>query len=80
MQRVSIARALVMKPRYLFADEPTGALDSANAKIVMDIFKDINKTEGTTVIMVTHDPDFAKSAKRQIKLVDGMISNGKGEK
>ncbi|MGJ4746208.1 ABC transporter ATP-binding protein [Leptospira sp. SA-E8] len=80
MQRVSIARALVMKPRYLFADEPTGALDSANAKIVMDIFKDINKTEGTTVIMVTHDADFAKSAKRQIKLVDGMISNGKGEK
>ncbi|PJZ77550.1 ABC transporter ATP-binding protein [Leptospira neocaledonica] len=80
MQRVSIARALVMKPRYLFADEPTGALDSVNAKIVMDIFRDINKTEGTTVIMVTHDPDFAKSAKRQIKLVDGMISNGKGEK
>lgn len=80
MQRVSIARALVMKPRYLFADEPTGALDSANAKIVMDIFKDINKTEGTTVIMVTHDVDFAKSAKRQIKLVDGLISNGKGEK
>ncbi|GBF40220.1 ABC transporter ATP-binding protein [Leptospira johnsonii] len=80
MQRVSIARALVMKPRYLFADEPTGALDSANAKIVMDIFKDINKTEGTTVIMVTHDADFAKSAKKQIKLVDGMISNGKGEK
>ncbi|MEI7013996.1 ABC transporter ATP-binding protein [Leptospira licerasiae] len=80
MQRVSIARALVMRPRYLFADEPTGALDSANAKIVMDIFKDINRTEGTTVIMVTHDPDFAKSAKRQIKLVDGMISNGKEEK
>ncbi|EID99625.1 ABC transporter ATP-binding protein [Leptospira licerasiae] len=80
MQRVSIARALVMRPRYLFADEPTGALDSANAKIVMDIFKDINRTEGTTVIMVTHDPDFAKSAKIQIKLVDGMISNGKEEK
>lgn len=80
MQRVSIARALIMKPRYLFADEPTGALDSANAKIVMDIFQDINKTEGTTVIMVTHDPDFAKSAKRQIKLVDGTISNTKGEK
>ncbi|TGL61101.1 ABC transporter ATP-binding protein [Leptospira sarikeiensis] len=80
MQRVSIARSLVMRPRYLFADEPTGALDSANAKIVMDIFRAINKTEGTTVIMVTHDPDFAKSAKRQIKLVDGLISNGKEEK
>ncbi len=77
MQRVSIARALVMNPRYLFADEPTGSLDSANAKIVMDIFRDINRTEGTTVIMVTHDPDFAKSAKRQIKLVDGQIANGK---
>ncbi|TGK03209.1 ABC transporter ATP-binding protein [Leptospira langatensis] len=77
MQRVSIARALVMRPRYLFADEPTGALDSKNAKVVMDIFKDINHSDGTTVIMVTHDPDFAKSAKRQIRLVDGKISNGR---
>ncbi|TGL50588.1 ABC transporter ATP-binding protein [Leptospira wolffii] len=77
MQRVSIARALVMRPRYLFADEPTGALDSANAKIVMDIFKNINKQDGTTVIMVTHDPDFAKSAKRQIHLIDGKISKEK---
>lgn len=78
MQRVSIARALVMRPRYLFADEPTGALDSTNAKIVMDIFRDINRTDGTTVIMVTHDAEFAKSAKRQIKLVDGLISKEKG--
>lgn len=73
MQRVSIARALVMRPRYLFADEPTGALDSSNAKIVMDLFQKIHLQFKTTIILVTHDPDFAKKAKRQIHLVDGEI-------
>ncbi len=72
-QRLAIARALVMQPRYLFADEPTGSLDSANGDIVMNIIRDANKNFGTTVIMVTHDPDFAATANRAINLVDGRI-------
>ena len=72
-QRVAIARALVMKPRYLFADEPTGSLDSVNGEIVMNIIRGSNEELGTTVVMVTHDPDFAKLARRQIHLVDGRV-------
>ncbi len=72
-QRVAIARALIMTPKYLFADEPTGNLDSQNGQIVMDIFKKINSQEKTTIIFVTHDPGFAASAPRQIKLVDGRL-------
>ncbi|PJZ69718.1 ATP-binding protein [Leptospira perolatii] len=75
MQRVSIARALIMNPKYIFADEPTGALDSANAKIVMEILKDINKTEGATIVLVTHDEDFANMTKRKVHLVDGKIAS-----
>lgn len=74
MQRVSIARALIMNPKYIFADEPTGALDSLNAKIVMDILKTINKEFQTTIILVTHDEDFALSAQRQINLIDGELA------
>ncbi|MGZ3649794.1 MAG: ABC transporter ATP-binding protein [Bdellovibrionota bacterium] len=73
MQRVAIARALIMQPRYLFADEPTGSLDTANAETVMKILSDANTREGTTVVMVTHDPDFAKMAQRQIRLADGKV-------
>ena len=73
-QRVAIARALIMEPKILFADEPTGNLDSANGLLVMNLFKRINKEKGTTVIFVTHDPLFAKMASRQIHLVDGAIS------
>ena len=72
-QRVAIARALVMKPSVLFADEPTGNLDSANGQVVMNLFKRINKDRGTTIIYVTHDQMFAQMASRQINLVDGMI-------
>ena len=72
-QRVAIARALVMEPKYIFADEPTGNLDSVNGKIVMDIFKDINKKKGSTVVFVTHDKDFAATAERIIELVDGRM-------
>ena len=72
-QRVAIARALVMKPRYLFADEPTGSLDTTNAKIVMDILKNANKELKTTIIMVTHDIDYASLAERKIELKDGKI-------
>lgn len=74
-QRVAIARSLIMKPKYVFADEPTGALDSVNANIVIDIMTRVNKEHGTTVIMVTHDPGFAQLAKRKVQLVDGRILN-----
>ncbi|NCS93635.1 MAG: ABC transporter ATP-binding protein [Leptospira sp.] len=74
-QRVSIARSLIMEPEYIFADEPTGNLDSGNGKLVMDIFKKINKTRGTTVVYVTHDIEFANLAERKIYLKDGKIVN-----
>ena len=74
-QRVAIIRAMAMKPKYLFADEPTGSLDSSNAKIIMDIFDDLNQKEGTTIICVTHDQDFAKSANRNMELFDGRFVN-----
>ena len=72
-QRVAIARSLIMEPQYLFADEPTGSLDSINGDIVMKIFTDVNRQKKTTVILVTHEPDFAKLAQRQILLKDGRI-------
>jgi putative ABC transport system ATP-binding protein/lipoprotein-releasing system ATP-binding protein len=75
-QRVAIARALVMKPKYLFADEPTGSLDSTNGGKVMEIIEKSHKEDGTTVILVTHDTEFAKLAKRSIRLVDGRIASG----
>lgn len=74
-QRVSIARALVMEPRYLFADEPTGNLDTASGDIVMRILGGINREKKTTVVIVTHDPDYAAFAQRQIHLVDGTIAS-----
>ena len=72
-QRVAIARSLIMKPKFLFADEPTGALDSANAERVMEILEEINGTGHTTIILVTHDPDLSARAKRLIELVDGRV-------
>ncbi|MCB9073176.1 MAG: ABC transporter ATP-binding protein [Bdellovibrionaceae bacterium] len=74
-QRVAIARALVMKPKYIFADEPTGNLDTYNAGLVMDILEETNKKEKTTIVLVTHEPDFAARAQREIFLVDGRISS-----
>lgn len=72
-QRVAIARALVLNPRYIFADEPTGNLDSKNAEIVMNILKRQNQKFGTTIALVTHDPDYSKQADREIFLIDGRI-------
>ena len=72
-QRVAIARALIMDPTYLFADEPTGNLDTTNGDIVMALLKRFNKENKTTIIMVTHDPDFAMQASRQIHLTDGRV-------
>ncbi|HJT23495.1 MAG TPA: ABC transporter ATP-binding protein [bacterium] len=72
-QRVAIARAMVMKPRYLFADEPTGNLDSVSGDKVISIFERINRQMKTTILMVTHEPDYAARAKRRIGLRDGNI-------
>ncbi len=72
-QRVAIARALIMEPTYLFADEPTGNLDSQNGQMIIDLFDKINHEKGTTIIYVTHDKEFAARAKRQISLADGSL-------
>lgn len=72
-QRVAIARAMSMKPRYLFADEPTGSLDSKNAKIIMEIFDQLNQQENTTIICVTHDQKFARAATKSLELFDGRL-------
>lgn len=73
-QRVAIARALIMNPKYIFADEPTGNLDTANGDRVMELLHGVNQTLGTTVVLVTHEPEFASQAKRQIFLKDGRLS------
>lgn len=73
-QRVAIARALINYPKILFADEPTANLDTASAKTVLDIFLKLNKEEKLTIIMVTHEPEYAKLAKRNIELLDGLIA------
>jgi lipoprotein-releasing system ATP-binding protein len=74
-QRVSIARALINSPKIIMCDEPTGNLDSKNTQIVFDIFQQIAKDFGQTVIAVTHDNDFAKASDRTIELADGKIIN-----
>ncbi len=74
-QRVAIARALIMNPQYIFADEPTGNLDSQNGENVLQILANLTKINKTTVIYVTHDADFAARAKQRIHLVDGYLRN-----
>lgn len=71
-QRVAIARSLVMDPKIILADEPTGNIASDQAESIMKIFKDLNK-QGRTIIMITHEPDIASHAKRVIHLRDGKI-------
>jgi putative ABC transport system ATP-binding protein len=71
-QRVAIARALAGEPKILLADEPTGNLDSAMARATMGLLEEINQS-GTTIVMVTHDPELARRAKRNIHIVDGQI-------
>ena len=72
-QRVAIARAMITQPKILLADEPTGALDSTTGKQVMELFKRINQEQGTTIIIVTHDPRIGESTKRCIRILDGQI-------
>ena len=72
-QRVAIARALIGNPEILFADEPTGNLDSKTGAEIMNLLREINQNSGQTVIMVTHSPDAAKSSSRMITVQDGII-------
>jgi putative ABC transport system ATP-binding protein len=70
-QRTAVARALVGKPTFILADEPTGALDTATGKIIMDLFIELNQTEKVTTIIVTHDPRIAAQCQRTVRIEDG---------
>ena len=72
-QRVAIARALINDPTIIMGDEPTGNLDSKNAVIVFDIFKELTHELGTSLLIVTHDPDFPKKTDRIIEMADGAV-------
>ena len=76
-QRVAIARAMINKPRVLLADEPTGALDTASGKQVMELFESLN-ADGMTVVMITHAPEIAQRARRIIRILDGRIAEEGG--
>lgn len=74
-QRVAIARAIVTKPSLLLADEPTGNLDSSRSREIMDLLSSFNSEQGITIVMVTHEPDMAAFAKRQIHFLDGLLAS-----
>jgi ABC-type lipoprotein export system ATPase subunit len=75
-QRVAIARALINQPPVLFADEPTGNLDSKTSEEILKMFQQLNRDDGITIILVTHDPTVAQHANRTIRIHDGVIADG----
>jgi len=79
-QRLAVARAIVNKPKLIFADEPTGNLDSTTGEKIMDMLFDLNKTLGSTLVIVTHDHDLAARCQMQIRIKDGKIESLKGFK
>ncbi|WP_332383973.1 ABC transporter ATP-binding protein [Lactococcus laudensis] len=72
-QRVAIARAIVNSPKFIIADEPTGALDSKTSVDIMQLFTDLNTTSGVTIILVTHDPNLMAHCNREIRVSDGEV-------
>ncbi len=74
-QRVAIARAIVTQPTVLFADEPTGNLDTARSHEIMELLTSFNRDQGITIVMVTHEADMANYAKRTVRFVDGQIES-----
>jgi putative ABC transport system ATP-binding protein len=74
-QRVALARAVINNPAIILADEPTGNLDTENSKIVLDMFKELNKKFNQTIIMITHNPEAAANCNRVIKMRDGLIES-----
>jgi ABC-type lipoprotein export system ATPase subunit len=72
-QRVAIARALIMSPKVIFADEPTGNLDSKNGAEIISLLSELNKDFGVTIVIVTHEKHIAKKAKRQLFIKDGIL-------
>jgi putative ABC transport system ATP-binding protein len=72
-QRVAVARAIVTAPHVLFADEPTGNLDTARSREIMELLTALNRDRGITIVMVTHEPDMAAYAERIVRFVDGRV-------
>ena len=77
-QRVAIARAFVNRPRVLFADEPTGNLDGATGARIVELLEQLNREDGTTIVLVTHDPALATRLGRSIRLADGLVIEDTG--
>jgi ABC-type lipoprotein export system ATPase subunit len=75
-QRVAIARALINRPQILFADEPTGNLDSRTSKEILQMFQDLGEEDDITIVLVTHDPGVARYARRVVRISDGLIAEG----
>ena len=76
-QRVAVARALIMRPQLILADEPTGNLDHKTGNEIITLFEELNKTEGITIVMVTHEMEIAERTRRQIRVLDGEIISDK---
>jgi ABC-type lipoprotein export system ATPase subunit len=78
-QRVAIARSIINNPKLILADEPTGNLDSANAKSILDLLFELRENRGATLVMVSHEPSYARRCVRQIKIKDGQVYEKAGE-